>query len=234
MDKNKPVIMAIGALHDDNELVAGTLARHKKAGWDVISVVMTNGTYSANEVSDAVIAIRDAESRAAARLLAMDCVFLQFVEGCVQPTDDIRTAVVKVMRQYSPKIVITHPPKDYHLDHMNTSKAVLDAVYLCDSPRFPCDLPPCQGPRLYYSDAWFIPFEPDEYADITDSIDLKLDMLRCHKSQLPHDTPQPGDMIDLATQQSRTRGLEIGTTYAEAFRLVPRLHCQRVSELLGQ
>ena len=233
MDQNKPVIMAVGAHHDDNELLAGTLARHQQAGWNIVSVVMTNGRFSLQQVSDQVIAIRDAESRAAAELLGMECVFLKLREGCVQPTDESRTALVSVMRQYRPEIVITHPPQDYHLDHMNTSKAVLDAVYSCDSPGFPCPLPRCPGPKLYYCDAWFMPFQPDEYIDITDLIDLKLDMLRCHQSQLPEDGPQPDDMIDLARQQSRTRGLEIGVGYAEAFRLVPRLQCQRVSKLLG-
>jgi LmbE family N-acetylglucosaminyl deacetylase len=29
-----------------------------------------------------------------------------------------------------------------------------------------------------------VPFEADEYVDISEFIDLKLDMLRCHESQI--------------------------------------------------
>jgi LmbE family N-acetylglucosaminyl deacetylase len=225
--------MAVGAHHDDNELVAGTLARHKQAGWRVISVVMTDGRAVAGKISDENIAVRDNESLAAAALLGMEPVFLRLREGNLTAADETVQVLVRILRKYQPDVVITHPPKDYHLDHMNTSQAVSDAVLRCGSICFDSDLPPCPAPILYYSAAWLVSFEPDEYVDISDFIDLKLDALRCHKSQIPEDWKEEDTMLGQARRQCRMRGSESGVKYAEAFRRVPQVGNMRMSELLG-
>ncbi|KKR04699.1 MAG: hypothetical protein UT30_C0004G0012 [Candidatus Uhrbacteria bacterium GW2011_GWF2_39_13] len=227
-------IMAIGAHHDDNELVAGALAKHKNAGWHVVSVVMTDGRYALGKSSEENIQLREKESLDAAALLGMECEFMHLPEGNVYPLEETRNALTNIIRKHQPAIVITHPAKDYHIDHMNTSRSVLEAVYSCESVHGRGEYPPCPKPFLYYSDAWFTPFEPDEYVDISNFINLKLDMLRCHKSQIPPDWVEDDNMVGHAKLQSRTRGIEAGIKYAEAFRFVP-LHARlRVSNLLGE
>jgi LmbE family N-acetylglucosaminyl deacetylase len=61
-------------------------------------------------------------------------------------------------------------------------------------------------------------FLPTEYVDITDEIDLKLEMLECHESQLKwmreHDNI---DFADMVKTISKYRGYQCGVTYAEAF-----------------
>jgi len=232
MEKNK-VIMAVGAHHDDNELVAGTLARHKADGWKLISVVMTNGVWINGKASPEHTPIREAESLAAAKLLDMETEFLRFPEGHFRADQEATLALTRVIRKHAPDIIITHPPHDYHFDHISTSRCVLDATYISGNICVLPEIPGCRRPALYYSDAWFVPFEPDEYVDIGDLIELKLNMLRCHKSQTPGDPEQTGGMIDLARQQSRTRGIESGVRYAEAFRFVPFLGKVRLSRLLA-
>ncbi len=227
-------IMVVGAHHDDNELVAGTLAHHKKAGWRVVSVVMTNGVYIAGKVSKEHTAIRESESCAAAELLGIECVFMRFPEGDFHSTDESRLTLLREIRKHSPTIVITHSPTDYHFDHIGTSRCVTEAVQIAWNPCVLPDVPTCTRPKLYYADNWFTPFEPDEYVDITDYIDLKLDMLRCHKSQLSTTGENSGDMIDLARRVGRTRGIEAGLEYAEAFRLVPAFGKVRCSNLLNE
>ena len=93
--------------------------------------------------------------------------------------------------------------------------------------------PPCPGPKLYYCDGWFVPFTPDEYVDITKFVELKRDMLGCHKSQLTPCNPAEDNMLDMAVLQSRVRGVEAGVRYAEAFQLVPNLGSVRLCNLLG-
>lgn len=232
MEKSK-TIMAVGAHHDDNELVAGTLFRHKQAGWRVVSVVMTNGIWIAGKAFPEHTKIREAESLAAAKILDMETIFLRFPEGIFQADQTANLALTEVIRKHRPEIVITHPPRDYHTDHINTSRCTLDAVqWVANACALP-EIPACPRPKLYYSDAWFVPFEPDQYVDISDQIEIKLQMLRCHVSQLPP-KPKTGDMIDLARQQSRTRGIESGVTYAEAFRLVtPFIGSVRLTAMLG-
>ena len=64
-----------------------------------------------------------------------------------------------------------------------------------------------------------INFMPTEYVDITDTIDLKLEMLECHESQLKwmrdHDNI---DFADFVRTCAKYRGLQCGAAYAEAFR----------------
>ena len=233
MSDRSATIMAVGAHHDDNEVFAGTLARHKNAEWNVVSVVMTDGVYIAGKALKEHIHIREDESRKAAEMLMMECVFLHLPEGNLQPTDESRLALVRAIREHPPTIVITHPPHDYHIDHMSTAAIALDAVLMAANPCILPEVPPCRQPRLYSTDAWFVPFEPDEYIDISDLIDLKTAMLACHRSQLPDGGRAPNDMIELAVHQSRTRGIEAGVRYAEAFRRVPLLGSVRLASLLG-
>jgi LmbE family N-acetylglucosaminyl deacetylase len=139
-----------------------------------------------------------------------------------------RLLVVELIRRHRPKLIITHPPRDYHLDHEMTSHIVEQAVLQCHNACVETDSPPCAAmPLLYYCDAWFVPFEPDEYVDIGAHMDLKLRMLACHRSQLPEHGSEEGDMLDLARLQSRYRGVEAAVRFAEAFRLAPRPGCVR-------
>ena len=227
-------IMAIGAHHDDNELSAGTLALHKEAGWRVISVVMADGLSIAGKVAQEHATIRDNESLEAAKMLGMECVFVKLSEGNLQSDSDTQVLLLEQIRKYAPQIVVTHPPCDYHSDHMNTSRCTLEAVLRAFNACVQTEHPPCFTPKLYYSDAWFVPFLPDEYVDITKFIDLKRDMLGCHKSQLAPCGPAEDDLLDMAVLQSRVRGVEAGVRYAEAFQLVPNLGSVRLCNLLGQ
>ena len=226
-----PTIMAVGAHHDDNELVAGTLSLHKKAGWRVVSVVMSDGMYVAGKAAKEHIAIREKESLKAAELLGAECVFLHLHEGNIQANEETHLTLMREIRKYAPDIVIAHPSHDYHLDHMNTGRCTLEAVHLSWNPCVQAELPVCTMPKLYYCDAWFVPFEADEYVDISEFIDLKLDMLRCHESQIEQVSGE--SLIEQARLQSRNRGFEAGVAYAEAFRLVPNLGSVRLSPLLG-
>ena len=225
-------LMLVGAHHDDNELMAGTIARHRQAGWRVVSVVMTDGRWVRGAVDDGNVATRDSESRAAAELLGTEPVFLRLHEGCLRADEEACRAVVGAMREYRPQVVATHPRRDYHADHMATSQAVEDAVYHCGSGDYDAPGAPCPGPRLYYSDAWAMPFEPDVYVDVSAYADLKQEALACHTSQLAPEGPTRGDMIDIELTRARYRGFECGCEYAEAFRFVPRPGAVRTAELL--
>lgn len=224
--------LVVGAHHDDNELVAGTLTRLKAAGWRLISIVVTNGVWIRGKVSEAHIAIRERESLAAAKVLGMECVFLRFPEGDFRNTTEARLALVEQFRRFSPSLVITHPSRDYHFDHIETSRCTHEAVMVCWNPCVRTESPPCPRPVLYYCDAWFVPFEPDEYVDISEQIEFKCRALGCHKSQLPPARRKDESMIDLARLQSRVRGVEAGVQYAEAFRLQPFAGAGRLSRIL--
>jgi LmbE family N-acetylglucosaminyl deacetylase len=225
--------MAVGAHHDDNDFIAGTLMRHRQAGWRVVSVVMTDGTYGASGASADNIPIREGESLAAAKLLGAECVFLHFTEGNFWPTEASRMALLRAIRRHAPDVLITHPQHDCHPDHMNTSLCVRQTLGAVWNPCVEPELPPCGSPKLYYCDAWFVPFEPDQYVDVSDLVDLKTRALQCHKTQLPADAADPHGMIEMGKARNRMRGIEAGVEYAEAFRLVPNLGSVRLTKVLG-
>ena len=55
--------------------------------------------------------------------------------------------------------------------------------------------------------------EADTFVDITETIDLKIEALRCHKSQI-HDWP----VDDWIRERAKERGAAGGMEYAESFR----------------
>jgi LmbE family N-acetylglucosaminyl deacetylase len=61
-------------------------------------------------------------------------------------------------------------------------------------------------------------FQPTEYVDISDVIDLKIEMLECHESQLKWMRDHDGiDFADMVRTCSRYRGYQCGVEYAEGF-----------------
>ena len=225
-------IMFVGAHHDDNELMAGTIARHIAAGWRVVSVVVTDGRWGCGTVSNENIAIRNSESRAAGQLLGIETAFLGFREAGFRNTPDTADALVEHILDYQPHVIVTHPPMDYHFDHMQTSACVLDASYLCMTKSASLHRPMLRAPRLYYCDAWFVPFVPDVYVDVSAYKDLKQQALAVHKSQLPEDKRTEGTMIEHEMVRARHRGIESGCHLAEAYRIEPKLGDLRQAELL--
>jgi LmbE family N-acetylglucosaminyl deacetylase len=218
-DKKTPTVMAVGAHHDDNELVAGTLALYRRAGRRVVSVVVTDGRVIDGKSATEHVEIRERESREAAAMLDMQCEFLRVPEAAAEPNADTRAALVRLLREHQPTIVVTHPPHDYHLDHMWVSRSVFEAVHQCWNAGVQPQLTPCPRPKLYYGDAWFVHFEPDRYVDIQETIELKRRMLGCHQSQWPGGPSDSPSMLDLAVLQNRFRGAQANCTYAEGFRL---------------
>jgi LmbE family N-acetylglucosaminyl deacetylase len=63
-------------------------------------------------------------------------------------------------------------------------------------------------------------FQPSFYIDISDYIDLKGQMLRCHRSQLERGGQRDFTPLEeLMRRQYRTRGAQAGVAAAEAFRI---------------
>jgi len=208
--------MVIGAHHDDNELNAGTMAIHRLAGWSIVSVVATDGRFASSNVDESNIKMRESESLAAAKILGATCEFLRFREGSIPGDDSAWLLILDVIRKHRPRIVVTHPPRDYHLEHEQVSLLVQNAIMQCWNPTVDAAHDPCDRPHLYYTDAWFVPFEPDEYIDVTQHMLLKREALMCHRSQI---SPNTGNtMIDHEDARARYRGIEAGVRYAEAFR----------------
>ena len=192
-----PVFAMIVTPHpDDAEFrVAGTVAGWTKEGKKVVYVVCTNGNKGTSDRSlspEALSKIRQKEQMDAASVLQLsDVVFLGYSDQGLEDTSDFRKKIVKLIREYRPKVVVTADPYRryiWHRDHRIAGQVVLDAVfpYARDHLSYPDfleqGLEPHKVEELYFWAAEDINCR----MDITDTFDIKMKALRCHKSQVGH------------------------------------------------
>lgn len=227
-----PRILAIHAHPDDVEFqVAGTLARLKKLGCEICIATMTPGDCGSAELGPLQIsAVRRAEAKKAADLLGAEYLCLEFRDLQILVDNDGRRRVAEAIRQTRPEIVFTAPPVDYMSDHEMTSRLVRDACFAASVPNFDTrqanPAPPlAKIPHLYYVDAiegidWYGRQIPPEFiVDISETFELKREMLACHESQRGWLLKQHGidEYLDSCTRWSSARGQAIGKAYGEAF-----------------
>jgi LmbE family N-acetylglucosaminyl deacetylase len=179
---------------DDAEFgVAGTVARWTSEGKDVIYVVCTNGdkgTSNPNMKPDELVRIREQEQLAAAKLLGVrEVIFLRHPDQSLEDTSEFRKEIVRLIRMYKPETVITadlYRRYIWHRDHRITSQVTLDAVfpYARDFLSYPDLLEEGLQPHKVKEVLLWGADEPNYRTDITDTFDIKIAALRCHKSQI--------------------------------------------------
>lgn len=183
-------ILAIGAHPDDCDLkVGGVAALYRQDGHDVRFVSVTNGESGHQSMSGIELAaIRQAEAQAAGRVIGLRYDVLPFRDGHLEPTLQARLKLIALIREYRPDLIFTHRPNDYHPDHRYTSQLVNDAAYMVTVPAVVPDVPAlANNPVIAYMSDDFqrpYPFSPTVAVDIEPVMDLVLDMLACHVSQV--------------------------------------------------
>ena len=224
-------ILAIGAHPDDlEEFCGGTLALYARAGHPVTMCVVTDGQGNPLGKPEEIAAIRKAEAQASADVIGAALVWMAIPDGRVMVDEATHNRFVDVIRAAAPDVIITHPPDDYHPDHINTNQLVLQATQGAHTANYPSALPPLpHAMPIAFMDAELgINFQPEEYVDISEVWETKLNMLLQHRSQCmpgrtydPDFVMPPPDQIGLARETrilSEFRGLSCGARYAEGFR----------------
>jgi len=152
-----------------------------------------------------------------------DVLFLGQPDGRVEPTLAFRDQIVNVLRRLRPQVVMSMDPGEwafenfylFHPDHRATALAVFDAIYPaagtpCYVPQPDAGLPAHKVREVYFSGTR----HPNTYVDITETIELKIQALLSHRSQLT----EPEEMAQYVRQFASQRGEQSGCRYAEAFR----------------
>ncbi len=218
-------ILAIGAHPDDLEIACfGTLARYVKAGHSVSVCHVSNGNLGHFVIEPEELSkIRYNEAQKAADIIGAKHYSLDIDDQYVNSADDEQVKrLVRVLREVKPDLIITHSERDYHRDHVQTYQLVFRATCAASLVHYRdgVDLPSTGICPLYQMDTLAnTGFEPTEYVDISDTIELKLQALSCHESQViwmkEHDKI---DFIDFVRSSSKVRGYQCGVAYAEGFR----------------
>lgn len=231
-------VLAVGAHPDDLEILCGgTLARYAAEGHAVTMCHVASGNRGGlgERSSEELAAVRADEARQAAALIGAAHATLGVPDGEVSAADPgQRAAMVDVVREARPDVIVTHATTDYASDHNETFQLVLDGSLLASIPLFRTEREPTAGaPPIFHMDTVAgLDFTPTEYVDISATIEVKLDMLRRHESQLDwlgaHDDH---DVVEATRTLGRLRGQQCGVAYAEGFRPClkwPRLTTRRL------
>jgi LmbE family N-acetylglucosaminyl deacetylase len=222
-------VLAVYAHPDDADVASGgTIARWAAAGSAVHLVVCTDGGRGTDD--PAVDPSELAERRAGelAEAAALDGVAshqnLGYADGELADEPELRRELVRWVRRLRPEAVMGHDPtavffgEHYynHRDHRAAGWALLDAV----SPA--AALPhyfagagsPHQVGAVYLSGT----LEPNVWVDISETIDVKMAAVQCHRSQFEGDGTWAGEAVRLRAEEE---GRRAGLSFAEGFR---RLH----------
>ncbi len=194
MKKKRADILVITPHPDDAEFgVAGTAVHWVREGKVVVYVVCTNGDKGTDDIKikpENLAKIREKEQLEAAKILGIkDVIFLRHPDQSLEDTPEFRKEIVKLIRLYRPEIVVTADPYRryiWHRDHRIVGQVTLDAVfpYARDIWAYPDLLEEGFKPHSV-KEIWFWASENINYrSDITETFDLKLKALRCHKSQI--------------------------------------------------
>lgn len=194
-------VLAFGAHPDDLEIGAGgLLARLASEGADVTMAIVC----VPNQPE-----VRRQEAAAGARVIGADLMILSDDKAC--RVEDV--PMYELVRRFDalvgdlrPDLVITHSANDLHWDHSLVHRATISALR-----RTPCDLLAYLSSPENNAHARCV---GECFADITTSIDRKLDAIKCHSSQL--------GKFDLESSRDLARGMGriSGYKYAEAYQVL--------------
>jgi LmbE family N-acetylglucosaminyl deacetylase len=239
------VVLTLMAHPDDAEfLCGGTLALLAQHGWRIHVATATPGDCGSTTLKpEAIAAIRRQEARSAVAILGGQFHCLERRDLQVRYDGETLAAACGLLREVRPRLVITHSPSDYMLDHEQISLVARAAAFSAPIPNAPAppgdpahtegNQPGALGarpleaiPHLYYADpiegkdALGDPVIPGLLIDISATLDTKLAMLACHASQREWLRSHHGidEYLESARRWCRARGTLAGVTYAEGFR----------------
>jgi LmbE family N-acetylglucosaminyl deacetylase len=192
-------ILVVTAHPDDVDFgCAGSVARWTNAGIEVAYCIATDGEAGGRHTGIApeeLADLRRVEQSNAAKVVGVeDLTFLGYPDGRLESTLDLRRDITRVIRRVRPDRVLC-PSPDWnfgriyasHPDHRACGDATLAAVY--PDARNPFAHPelldeghePWVAREVYVTTA----SSPNTFVDITDTVDRKIEALRCHVTQMP-------------------------------------------------
>lgn len=215
--------LAVFSHPDDAELaVSGTLLKLKSLGYRTGVLDMSRGEMGTRGTPE----LRAEESIVAARIMKLDLrLNLGLPDGHIWPTEEARTAIVRVLRAHKPKVLLTTHSDDPHPDHANTCRIVREAARLATMTRYD----EAGGKKLERMPAIMHSLfsrrvVPSFIVDVSDFVDEKMASIKAHESQFY--TPESSEpttrisergFLDEIEYRMRYFGSLIGVAAGEPF-----------------
>ncbi len=223
------IILGVGAHADDLDFsAAGTIAQLASEGAEIYYLILTDGSKGSADpdvTTETLVSTRQKEQLDAAKLLGVrEVFFLDYEDGALEVTQDLKKDIVRHIRQIKPDVVFCFDPTMVydvaqnlinHPDHRACGQAVLDAAY------------PLARDRLSFPELYVDGLEPHKvktlmltnfekqnyFVDISQTFERKMEAIAAHTSQV-------SEMARVRlrfTTSAAELGKQIGCTYAEAF-----------------
>jgi LmbE family N-acetylglucosaminyl deacetylase len=233
------VYLVVAAHPDDPDFgVAGTAARLARDGHEVHYLLLTSGDAGSEDPTVSpleLMRLREAEQQAAGEILGLAGVhFLRYPDGELEPTLQLRKAIVRVMRQVGADVVLCPDPRSLvdegntylnHPDHRAAGQVALDAAFpAAGNPSAFRDLL-AEGLKAHKVKEVWLYFAGGDHAnhfvDISETVDQKIAALAAHASQIGEWAANGGLRTEmLKWAQDTAMRHQLGFQYAEGFQRV--------------
>lgn len=194
-------------------------------------MVLTDGACGSKTLSDKnIVEVRREEMKVGAKLMGAEIECVGIRDGCVSIDLETTRKIVKVVREYDPSIIFTHPTVDYMTDHSHTGSLVLWAVPEAMHPNFKVDsaTPAVKSqPYVYHTDPQGLIgtdgqiVRVNTIVDISEIIEIKLKAFASHSSQMDFlklKTQGLMNAVEKTRRWAATRGQQVRVMYGEGFK----------------
>jgi len=232
---------------DDAELCCGgLLLKARNAGLRTAVIDLTQGEMGTR----GTVKTRREETAAASKLLKLAArENLKLPDGHLEDNKTLRTALVRALRKYRPRLFLIPHWEDQHPDHAAVGQAGLYAAWLCGAPRYDAasakgvtsaQKKPYRPPHvLHYNNRYGI--QAGLVIDISEVMEQKLALVSCYKTQFGPGPAKSGPRTRLSDEgffeflkgMHAFYGYQAGVAYGEAYCTKSPLRLDDLSILCG-
>lgn len=177
------------APHPDDDIIGcgGSIAKLSNQGHEVVVVYFTSGEAGSLEIEPSQLArIREDEARRAGRMLGVsEFLFWRQPDGFLQESAEITNQLVRLIRARQFSTVYLPHKQEANRDHAAAYHIGREACNRAAGPWFKdCGITPWTVDNILGYEVWTPLQEVSYVEDISDTMDIKMQALQQHQSQL--------------------------------------------------